>query len=178
MKKMTLFSAVLSIVGFVSAQSVSSSDFVTNIAKYNGTTVSISDVKGKIRVNSASTANTTATNTKAPTSASGSTKNAPTAIAANPLNSNANNTPTKGSTTVAPKNTVNQSSGSSNCTAPTGYKIVDFSFQTGANVGCFLIPTNLVNLFNQVTASGKKMGVYVTVDTKTNLHKIKSIVEQ
>jgi len=174
----SLFSAVLSIIGFVSAQSVSSNDFVTNITKYNGTTVSISDVKGKIRVSSISATNTTATVTKAPTSASGSIKNGPTAVAANPLNSNANNTPTKGSTTVAPKNTVNQNSGSSSCTAPKGYKIVDFSFQTGKNIGCFLIPTNLVDLFNQVTASGKKMGVYVTVDTNTKMHKIKSIVEQ
>ncbi len=178
MKKITLLSAVLSIVGFVSAQSVSSSDFVTNIAKYNGTTVSIADVKGKVRVSSAATVSTTMTVSKAPSGSSGSVKNGPKAIAASPTNSNATNPTTSGSTnTTAPKTTVNQTGGSS-CTAPSGFKIVDFSFQTGTNVGCFLIPNNLVDLFNQVTASGKKMNVYVTVDTSTKLHKIKSIVEQ
>lgn len=177
MKKITLLSAVLSIVGFVSAQSVSSSDFVSNIAKYNGTTVSIADVQGKVRVSSAATVSTTMTMSKAPASTSGSIKNGPKAIAASPTNSNANPTSGSSNTTTAPKNTVNQAGGSS-CTAPTGFKIVDFSFQTGTNVGCFLIPNNLVDLFNQVTASGKKMSVYVTVDTTTKLHKIKSIVEQ
>lgn len=178
MKKITLLSAVLSIVGFVSAQSVSSTDFVSNVAKYNGTTVTIADVKGKIKVNSAATISTTMTMSKAPTGTSGSVKNAPKAIAASPTNSNATGPASTGSTgTTAPKNTVNQTGGSA-CTAPTGYKIVEFTFQNGTNVGCFLIPTNLVDLFNQVSTSGKKMNVFVTVDTNTKLHKIKSIVEQ
>ncbi len=175
MKKITLFSAVLSIVGFVSAQSVSSSDFVANVAKYNGTTVTITDVSGSIRSNSVNAISTTSTVSKGPSA--GSIKNGPKAQAASPVNSNANNAPTTGSTS-APKTTVNQSSTNSNCSSPKGYKVVEFTFQKSKSVGCFLIPTNLVDLFNEVKASGKKMNVFVTVDTNTKLHKIKSIVAQ
>lgn len=178
MKKITLFSMVLSIAGFVSAQSVTSSDFVTNIAKYNGTTVTITDVVGTIKVSGLANTATTGS-TKAPSSTQGSIKNGPTAKAASPTNSNATQSPSTGSTTTTPaKNTVNQTTASTGCTAPSGYKLVDFTFTGASSVGCYLIPSNLVKLFNEVKKSGKKMNVVLTVDTTTKLHKIKSILQQ
>jgi hypothetical protein len=176
MKKITLFSVVLSIVGFVSAQSVTSSDFVTNIAKYNGITVTITDVKGSIK--SSGNSNTTVIGSnKAPSSTQGSIQNGPTAKAANPTTSNATQTPSTGSTTTA-KNTVNQTTSNIGCTAPSGYKLVDFTFAGSTTVGCYLIPSNLVKLFTEVSKTGKKMNVVLTVDTTTKLHKIKSILQQ
>lgn len=178
MKKITLFSMVLSIAGFVSAQSVSSSDFVTNIAKYNGTTVTIADVTGTIKVSGLANTATTGS-TKAPSGTDGSIKNGPTAKAASPINSSANQTPStsNGSTTTA-KNTVNQTSANTGCVAPSGYKLVDFTFTGASSVGCYLIPSNLVKLFNEVKKSGKKMNVVLTIDTTTKLHKIKSVLQQ
>jgi hypothetical protein len=177
MKKITLFSMVLSIAGFVSAQSVSPSDFVTNIANYNGTTVTISGVTGSIKTTT--TTNTAATgSSKAPASVGGSISGGPTAKAASPINSSANQTPSSSTpTTTTAKTTVNQNT-SGGCNAITGYKLVNFTFAGASSVGCFLLPSNLVSLFNQVKASGKKMNVVVTVDTTTKLHKIKSILQQ
>ncbi len=176
MKKITLFSMVLSIAGFVSAQSVSSSDFVTNIAKYNGTTVTIAGVTGTIKTST--TTSTTATgSSKAPSSVGGSISGGPTAKAASPINSSANQAPSTSTPTTTAKNTVNQNT-SSGCNAITGYKLVDFTFAGASSVGCYLIPSNLVKLFNEVKKSGKKMNVVLTVDTTTKLHKIKSILQQ
>lgn len=178
MKKITLFSMVLSIAGFVSAQSVTSSDFVNNIAKYNGTTVTIADVTGSIKASGLASTVTTGS-TKAPTSTEGSIKNGPTAKAASPTNSNATQSPSTGSTTTTtPKNTVNQTTSNTECIAPIGYKLVEFTFTGASSVGCYLIPSNLVKLFNEVKKSGKKMNVVLTVDTTTKLHKIKSVLQQ
>lgn len=176
MKKITLFSMVLSIAGFVSAQSVSSSDFVTNIAKYNGTTVTIAGVTGTIKTST--TTSTTATgSSKAPSSVGGSISGGPTAKAASPINSSANQAPSTSTPTTTAKNTVNQNT-SGGCNAITGYKLVDFTFAGASSVGCYLIPSNLVKLFNEVKKSGKKMNVVLTIDTTTKLHKIKSVLQQ
>lgn len=181
MKKMTLLSAVLSIAGFVSAQSVSSSDFVTNFAKYNGTTVTIADVTGSIKASGLSST-TISGSTKAPTSTGGSIQGGPTAKAASPTNSNATQSPASSNSTTTAKTTVNQTgsnTSSSNCSsAPTGYKLVEFTFNSAGTVGCFLLPTNLVSLFNDVKKSGKKMNIVVTVDSSTKMHKIKSVLQQ
>lgn len=166
MKKMFLFSLVMAAVGFATAQTVTTTDFVTNYSTYKGKSVCIKDVSGVVIDPTA--VNAASASSGSPAGATGATSNLPTATAGTgPVKTTTGTTVTKKTGTTA--------AGVTTCIPPKGYSLVDFTFNTNGNGGCFYIVNTLVKSFNDLKATGKKMIVCVEVSATSKVSYIKGM---